>query len=252
MKVITVSNQKGGVGKTTFAFHLVWYLWANGHRVLAIDLDPQGNLTDLLIGETEEYDGSHVMRIFSNETPEPLAVKDNLFLLPSDIRLSEEETDIRLSKYYSLRRYVEKLKELDFVIIDTPPNLGLFTVNSFIASSDIVVPVHPSRHSLLALRTLLDTVEGLKENIRQEMADVKAIIISRVKPNTNLGKDVVAYLKENYSDYLVEPPISDTVKIEYALRERIPVFEKYPDTTAAKKYEETIFNTMKKLTGGDR
>ena len=252
MKVITVSNQKGGVGKTTITFHLAHYLWKQGHCVLAIDLDPQGNLTSTFL--TDELDDdtwkvAHVKKIFEDGVAYPIEVRERLMILPSDIRLAVIETQTSLTNYYKLKRFTDKLKGIDYVVIDTPPNLGLFTINALLAATHIVIPIQPSRYAQIALSTLLATVESIKESSGGG-GEIAGVVITRAKTNTRMYQETVEWLRTAHPGLLIEPAIPDTVKVQYSIRERIPVFEKYPKDKIVEVFESLCKNIKEAIDNG--
>ena len=250
MKVITISNQKGGVGKTTIAFHLAHYLWKQGHFVLAIDIDPQGNLTSTLTEELDDdtWSAAHVKGIFESGIAYPIEIKERLMLIPSDIRLAVIETQTSLTNYYKLKRFIEKL-DIDYVVIDTPPNLGLFTINALLAATHIVIPIQPSRYAQIALETLIATVKGIKETSGGSGGEIAGVVITRAKTNTRMYQETVKWLKTEHPGLLIEPAIPDTVKVQYSIREQTPVFEKYPRDRIAQIFEDLCKNTKEAIHG---
>ena len=239
MKIIAVTNQKGGVGKTTLAFHLASALAEAGNRVLAVDMDPQGNLTYTF---QEEIPGeARVHLLFEGEDPPPCEVKvgksATLHLLGSDIRLSRFETDTRFENFFRLKRYLAG-REYDFAVIDTPPSLGLFTANSLVAATHVIVPLDLSVYSALGLQDLLDTIDKIGEyaSVRPKMAGM--VIMGQLR-RTKMGKTVASSLKEEYGD-LILGELSHSVKIREAVALGRPIWHHAPSHRVAAEFRELI------------
>ncbi|HON73339.1 MAG TPA: AAA family ATPase, partial [bacterium] len=160
MVKISVSNQKGGVGKTTIAFHIGNMFASDGSRVLLVDIDPQGNLTSCFTDTLS--DENNIKLLFEGINPEPLKVNQNMFLVGSDITLSKYEADAKLANFFRLANFL-KTQEFDIVIIDTPPSLGLFTSNAMITSDYVIIPLDLSRFALSGLADLMNSIEKVKD-----------------------------------------------------------------------------------------
>lgn len=163
MKTITISIQKGGTGKSTTAVNLAAALTAQGKKVLLIDNDPQGTLTDYCNVKydhtiTDVYNGENVLTV---ATP----WIDNIDLIPSDILLTQTEQDItpKGDRLTILKQALSNMTVYDFCIIDTAPGLGLLTVNALTAANKIIIPLEPTPAAVKSLRLFFDTLENVKQ-----------------------------------------------------------------------------------------
>ena len=182
-RVISIANQKGGVGKTTTAVNLGAALAEIGYRVLVVDLDPQGNATTGLGISHRNVEGS-IYDVIMNDTPlddcvEPTSVK-NLFVCPATIDLAGAEIELvpAFSRELKLKRALQGARDdYDFTLIDCPPSLGLLTVNGLAASDDVLVPIQCEYYALEGLGQLLRNVALVKSNLNPEL-DVRGIVLT--------------------------------------------------------------------------
>ena len=170
-KIITICNQKGGTGKTTSAINIAVFLAVAGKKVILIDLDPQANATSGIGINKHNIQKStyHVLleEADINEILEPTAVP-GLMLAPSNLDLTGAEVELvgSLGREYRLKRALEKVKqEYDFIIIDSPPSLGLLTINGLCAADSVIIPVQCEYYALEGLTQLNNTIKLVKENI---------------------------------------------------------------------------------------
>lgn len=191
MKIISISNIKGGVGKTTTASVLAVGLVEKGYRVLLIDSDPQTNLTMCFIQEQIDEKPS-LYHVYSNGEAVDnvkMAIKDNLDLIIGDFELCN--ADIQFTKAGRLKMLKKAIKnidvEYDFVIIDTPPNLGVLSLNAFIASDYMVVPMSADSFSLKGVRLLKETLGDVADETEKELP-VIGILLTRYNSRTNVSK----------------------------------------------------------------
>ncbi len=245
MKVIAVANQKGGVGKTTLSFHLSVFLAEKRYRVLAVDMDPQGNLTYTFQVEPEEDFLVHSLFEGKNAEPFRIEFKDNicLDLLGSDIRLSRFETDTRFENFFRLKKYL-KGKNYDFVVIDTPPSLGLFTANSLVASDYVVIPVDVSVYSIFGLNDLLETVGKIGEYAGSS-PEVLGIVIMGQLRRTIMGKTIASTIKDEYGG-LVVGELSHSVKIKEAVSLGKVVWDHSPKNRMAEEFKSILEKILKR------
>ncbi len=245
MKIIAVTNQKGGVGKTTLAFHLAVSLSESGFDTLAVDMDPQGNLTYTFQEELPE--NAHVHNLFENEEVIPFQTHladGKLYLVGSDIRLSRFETDTRFENFYKLKRFLNN-QNYDFVIVDTPPSLGLFTANSLVAATHVIVPMDVSVFAALGLEDLLETIGKISEYANTNPKVVGIVIMGQLG-RTTMGQTVASSLKEQYGD-LILGEISHSIKVREAVSLGRPVWEHAPDHKVSKEFREIIERIMERI-----
>ena len=244
MLKISIANQKGGVGKTTIAFHLSYLFASDNKKTLLVDMDPQGNLTSCFSEDLPEENNIRLM--YENRQPKPKQVGDNLFLLGSDITLSKYEADARLDNFFKLKSLLRGLS-FDIVLIDTPPSLGLFTSNSLLASDFVLIPLDISKFSLLGLKDLLDSLERIKTSAGVNLKIV-GIALYAVEERLNLYKQIQHEVQEQYKSLLLQTVIPASVRVREGIRENKPIFDILPEhkvSTAYRNLYEEIKERIK-------
>jgi chromosome partitioning protein len=256
MKVISIFNQKGGVGKSTTASNIAAYLARHGKKVLAVDMDSQSNLTASFGIDDEElqltvYDLLKNKNVNTNDIEEVLIETkyDRLHLLPSDISLSNGE--ITLSSYkdreYLLRNIINNTKRAyDYVIIDCPPALGLLSVNSLVASDYIIIPVTPQFFSIKGIKDLINTYNLIRDGYNENL-DILGVLITRFDARKKISKDIRSSLQEVFGDKLFNTIIREDVKIEYSQDEQAPIIYYYEKCKGYEDYTELGKEVLKCL-----
>lgn len=241
-KVISVANQKGGVGKTTTAVNLSTILAKRGKKVLLIDTDPQGNATsglgvtkqvelsvyDILIGETE-----------FEETLQDTTIK-NLKVCPSNISLAGAEVQLvsMMSREQRLKGKLDVIKDkFDYIIIDCPPSLGLVTLNAFTASDSVLIPVQCEYFALEGLGQLLNTVNLVKKHLNKNL-EIEGALLTMYDARTNLSNQVVKEVKKYFGDKVYKNVIPRNVKLSEAPSYGMPITMYDPRSKGAKSYEK--------------
>jgi chromosome partitioning protein len=220
-RVISIANQKGGVGKTTTAVNLGAALAEIGYRVLVVDLDPQGNATTGLGISHRNVEGS-IYDVIMNDTPlddcvEPTSVK-NLFVCPATIDLAGAEIELvpAFSRELKLKRALQSARDdYDFTLIDCPPSLGLLTVNGLAASDDVIVPIQCEYYALEGLGQLLRNVALVKSNLNPEL-DVRGIVLTMYDARTRLAVQVEREVREHFGEKVYRTVVPRTVRISEA------------------------------------
>ncbi len=258
MKVLAIANHKGGVGKTTLAFHLIKALAKKGHSVLGIDMDPQGNLSVSLYNDRIP-DEHHVKLLFDDgkSHPVPMKICDGdgscVYLLGSSIHLASfDSAGATLLNYFKLKSYLEKrlwqqndIGEIDYIIIDTPPNLGIFTMSAIVASQYLVIPLDLSIYALDGLRELTKKIRELSEEINHNIKTIGVLLMDS-NERTNMAKSFNATLTESFGDtFLGEIPHS--IKMKEAFLDNVPVWELAPNNKAANKMKEVVEEIIKRM-----
>lgn len=220
-KIISISNQKGGVGKTTTTVNLAASLGAAGKKVLIIDLDPQGNTTSGLGFNKKEVEKSSYDVLEKDISPEEATLKTefkNLSLIPSHINLAAADAGISLfsGKESKLKNKILDLKKVyDFILIDCPPSLGIITINAFCASDSILIPIQCEYYALEGLSQLINTIKVVKRHHNADL-DIEGILMTMCDTRLNLTKQVMAEVKNNFPDKVFKTTIPRSVKLSEA------------------------------------
>ena len=241
-KVVSVANQKGGVGKTTTAVNLSTLLAKKGKKVLLIDTDPQGNATsglgieknvelstyDLLITDAKAKD-------VIQDTP----IK-NLDISPSNINLAGAEVQLvsMMSREQRMKEKLEDVKdEYDYIIIDCPPSLGLITLNAFTASDSVLIPVQCEYFALEGLGQLLNTVELVRKHLNKNLY-IEGALLTMYDIRTNLANQVVREVKKFFQNKVYKTVIPRNVRVSEAPSYGMPISVYDPKSKGARSYEK--------------
>ena len=248
-KIISVANQKGGVGKTTTTVNLSTILAKKGKKVLLIDTDPQGNATsglgvskdvelsvyDILIGDTE-----------FDETLQETAIK-NLKVCPSNISLAGAEVQLvsMMSREQRLKTKLDKIKDqYDYILIDCPPSLGLVTLNAFTASDSVLIPVQCEYFALEGVGQLLNTVNLVKKHLNKNL-EIEGALLTMYDARTNLSNQVVKEVKKYFEDKVYKTVIPRNVRLSEAPSYGMPITVYDPRSKGAKAYEKFAKELLK-------
>jgi chromosome partitioning protein len=240
MIVIAIANQKGGVGKTTTAINLSAALAMRGKKTLLVDLDPQGNssITFLDIRSLERS----MFDVLSDGTPLPDIIKssrvENLDLAPSRISLAKLEAKLvgEIDGHFRLKDRLATLDgRYDFVVIDTPPALGLITVNALVAATHLLIPVQSSYFALEGTDDLLETVEKIRSRPNPELKLLGAVITLHDR-RTTLSRDVQKAIGEVFGERVFETTISKSIRLEESPAHRESIFTFAPQSSGAYEY----------------
>ncbi len=225
-RVFTVSNQKGGVGKTTTVVNLAAALARSGARVLVIDLDPQGNASTALGVEHREGTPS-VYDVIVNDTEMAEVVQESpeqadLFCVPATIDLAGAEIELvsmvareqRLSR--ALRTFLDEIAEgIDYVLIDCPPSLGLLTINAFVAATEVLIPIQCEYYALEGLGQLLKNISMIEKHLNPKLK-VSTILLTMFDSRTNLAHQVAEEVRQHFPKEVLETIIPRSVRISEA------------------------------------
>ncbi|MDD5936126.1 MAG: AAA family ATPase [Clostridiales bacterium] len=227
-KAIAVTNQKGGVGKTTTAINLAACLAEKGKRVLAIDIDPQGNTTSGLGVDKESIENTVYELLIGECTIEECmteSVVNNLFVLPSDVNLAGAEIELIgvEEKEYILKKNVENLRNsFDYIIIDCPPSLNVLTVNAMTTADAVLVPIQCEYYALEGLSQLIHTINLVKERLNPNL-EIEGVVFTMYDARTNLSLQVVENVRKNLEQKIYNSIIPRNVRLAEAPSHGLPI-----------------------------
>lgn len=240
-RIIAIANQKGGVGKTTTSINLSACLSALGKKVLAIDMDPQGNMTSGLGIDKESVEYTVYDLILGEVDIEKVICKDaleNLDVLPTNIDLSAAEIELIGvdNKEYIIRDAVEKVKqEYDFIIIDCPPSLSMLTINAMTTADTVLVPIQCEYYALEGLSQLIHTIDLVKERLNPRL-EMEGVVFTMYDARTNLSLQVVENVKENLNKAIYKTIIPRNIRLAEAPSHGMPINLYDPKSTGAESY----------------
>ena len=253
-KIISFSNQKGGVGKTTTCVNMAAYLAQAGKKVLLIDLDPQGNATTGLGFSKGTLKKSVYNVIIEDET-----VKDNVFdteleglsILPANIDLAGAEVDLVYKKNRDkvLRAALAPVKdEYDYLLIDCPPSLGLLTINALSAADSAIIPIQSEYYALEGLSQLMNTISLVRQHLNRSLK-VEGVVLTMYDGRSLISKQIAAEIKKYFSKKLYEIVIPRNIRLSEAPSHGKPILLHDPKCMGARAYAALTEEFLKKTEG---
>jgi len=246
--IISIANQKGGVAKSTTAINLAAGLSIAGYKVLLIDTDPQANTTQVFIHPSIEIPlEKSLYQVIIRFSPLSAVMREtqfpNLYFAPAHIRLSG--VDLELAQAFDnrsarLKQAVDQIKsQFDYVIIDNPPSLGLLTINSFVASDKLIIPVSTAFFALTGLVQLQETIAMVKQTQLNPELDILGVVCTFVE-NTNVSRDVEQQLRGHFGDLVFQTKVPKNVSLEEAHSHHTHVFDYAPNSSGAAAYQKLV------------
>lgn len=242
-RVISVANQKGGVGKTTTTVNLGAALAHQGKKILLIDIDAQGNATSGL-GVRKVDVEKDIYDVLVNETPIEEVVmpssRENLWVVPATIQLAGAEIELttQMARESRLKSALRDLQdEYDYILIDCPPSLGHLTINAFTASDSILIPVQCEYYALEGLSQLLNTVRLVQKHFNPDLR-IEGVLLTMLDARTNLGYEVVDEVKKYFREKVYKTIIPRNIRLSEAPSHGLSIIDYDPRSRGAEVYVE--------------
>lgn len=239
--ILAIANQKGGVGKTTTSINLAAALAQKGYETLLIDLDPQGNATLSFLDPEQIQTSIYEVLVEEDKTVKDAVCKTSykhLSVVPARINLAKFESKLLgdIDSHFRLKdRLKSVIHDFKYIIIDTPPTLGLLTVNSLVASTHLLVPIQSSYFALEGTDDLLETVEKIRGRANPHL-EFLGVVITIHDKRTILGRDIRNHIHEVFGKKVFRTIISRSVRLEESPAYKEPIFTFAPHSSGALEY----------------
>ena len=241
-KIIAFTNKKGGVGKTTTAVNMAAYVAAAGNKVLVVDLDSQGNATTALGFSKGSLKKSVYNVLVDDDTAAANILNTKvagLDLLPANVDLSGAEVDIvyKRNREKLLKEALERVRgEYDYIFIDCPPSLGLLTINAWVASDSIIIPLQSEYFALEGVSQLMSTISLVKQHLNPNLK-IEGVVITMYDGRALISKQITAEIKKFSKDKLYELIIPRNIRLAEAPSHGLPIMLHDPKCVGARAYE---------------
>lgn len=245
-KVISISNHKGGVGKTTSTINIGAGLNLLGKKVLLVDLDPQANLSQSL-GVSQQLPNIYGA-IRGEYKLQSTEIIKGLEVIPSTLDLSGAEIELsgEAGREYILKELLDTVKaHYDFILIDTAPSLGLLTINAFTASNEVIIPLQSQYLALQGLAKLMEVIDKIKKRLNKELK-IGGVVVTQYDSRKILNRDVVSTIQTYFKDQVFDTKIRDNIALAEAPAQKLDIFRYHPKSNGAEDYLSLCKEILKK------
>jgi len=242
-KIIAITNQKGGVGKTTTSINLAAAIADTGKKVLVVDMDPQGNTTSGFGVDKNEVENTVYELILEETTAQECVIKDvakNVSLIPANVNLAGIEVELidMDDKQYVLKKEIDYIEdEYDYIFIDCPPSLNMLTINAMTTAQSVIVPIQCEYYALEGVSQLIHTINLVRQKLNKKLV-IDGIVFTMYDSRTNLANEVVENVKENLNHHIYDTMIPRNVRLAEAPSHGVPITVYDSKSTGAEAYRE--------------
>ena len=229
MKKISIFNQKGGVGKTTSNINLCAYLAMEGYKVLAIDIDPQGNTTSGMGIDKKQLEYSMYDVLTADASMKDVIVQspvlENLYIAPSTMELAGAEVEMTLAENREtiLKHKLAEIEgDYDFIFIDCPPSLGILTINALTSTESVLIPIQSEFYALEGVGQLINTIQLVKKSLNKKL-EIEGVLMTMYDSRTNLSNEVYSEVKKYFKEKVYKTTIPRNIRLAEAPSFGLPI-----------------------------